>query len=294
MASVRGWILRIAGWASSALPTSWVRRLYRLGPLTRALRATLNKAAPTDRTAVAVTAGLLQGARFRLNLQEEKDLWLGTYETDLQETLRRTLKPGMSVYDVGANVGYLTIAMARLVGPDGRVHAFEPLPSNHERLVEAVGLNELASRVVTIRAAVGAQAGTARFLVHQSGGMGKLQGSAGRHARYQGAIEVDVVTLDGYARQAAEPMPDWIKIDVEGGEVGVLQGARDLLAQRRPGLLLELHGPEAASGVWRLLTDAGYQLRSIGPRARRILSVNELDWKAYLSAEPAGERAINV
>lgn len=290
MNSFKRWILRFAGWASSALPQAWVRRLYRLGPVTRAVRATLNRAAPADWTTVQVTAGLLQGAQFRLNLQEEKDLWLGTYEADLQATLGTALGPGMVVYDVGANVGYLTIAMARLVGPGGHVYAFEPLPDNYARLVEAVDLNEVGKTVTPVRAAVGAQVGRAQFLVHQSGGMGKLQGSAGRDAHYERTLEVDVLTLDEYAQQAAGGPPDWIKIDVEGGEVGVLQGARRLLTERRPGLLLELHGPEAAAGVWRQLGEAGYRLRSIGPDARPVLSVDELDWKAYLLAEPAVER----
>lgn len=285
-------ILRAAGWLSAALPPGWVRRLYRLGPLTRALRATLNLAAPSGHSIVEVSAGLLQGARFRLDLQEEKDLWLGTYEPDLMRTLRQVLGPGMTVYDVGANIGYLTVAMGRLVGPEGRVHAFEPLPANFERLVDAVALNQMGDRVQAVQAAVGASSGTGRFLVHQSGGMGKLDGSAGRQTAYQGDMGVRVLSLDDYAGQSEGSAPAWIKIDVEGGELGVLQGAESLMSKDRPGLLLELHGPEAAAGVWPLLTDAGYVIRSLEAGKGRIDTVDELDWKAYIMAESVG-RAVD-
>ncbi|MGA9531620.1 MAG: FkbM family methyltransferase [Anaerolineales bacterium] len=293
MARPKGWILRLAGWASAAMPASWVRCLYRLGPLTRALRSTLNKAAPTGRSTVKVSAGLLKGATFRLDLQEEKDLWLGTYEPDLQRTLRQVLGPGMTVYDVGANVGYLTIAMARQVGPAGQVHAFEPLPANFERLVDAVGLNHMQGVVNPVQAAVGAAAGTARFLVHHSGGMGKLEGSAGRQTAYEGTIDVQAVSLDEYAGQKLDRVPDWIKIDVEGGEVGVLHGAHNLLADARPGLLLELHGPAAAAGVWRLLTEVDYVMRTLKPGEGPVRTVDELDWKAYLIAEPMERKEID-
>jgi FkbM family methyltransferase len=264
--------------------------MYHLGPLTRVLRSTLNKAAPTGRSKVQVSAGLLKGASFKLDLQEEKDLWLGTYEPDLQRTLRQVLRPPMTVYDVGANIGYLTVAMARLVGPAGRVHAFEPLPTNFERLVDAVNLNGQHDAVIPIRAAVGAAAGTARFLVHHSGGMGKLEGSAGRQTTYDRSIEVQVVSLDGYAAQENNRAPDWIKIDVEGGEVGVLLGATTLLSDVRPGLLMELHGPEAAAGVHALLKAANYAMRSLDPDRGPIRAASELDWKAYLIAEPAERR----
>jgi FkbM family methyltransferase len=286
MASVRSWLLRLAGWASAALPTSIIRRLYRLGPLTQALRSTLNQAAPSGMTQVEITAGLLVGASFRLDLQREKDLWLGTYEPDLQRKLRQVLAPGMVVYDVGANIGYLTVGIARLVGSNGRVVAFEPLPSNYLRLREAMKLNEFEGRVQAVQAAVGERPGTARFLVHASGGMGKLVGSAGRQAQYVDEIEVRVVQLDGFVAKGEGEAPDWIKIDVEGGEAKVLAGAEDLLRRARPGLLLELHGPEAAAGVWRRLGEWGYVLDTLAPVRGPVTSVDELGWKSYVVAEP--------
>ena len=141
--SLRGWVLRIAALTARWLPQDAKRWLYRLGPLTRALRSTLNRAAPTGWTDVRVAAGELSGMWLSLDLQSEKDYWLGTYEPDLQATVRDVVRPGMTVYDLGANIGYLTLLFATVVGTEGRVVAFEPLPSNLERLKAHVARNSL-------------------------------------------------------------------------------------------------------------------------------------------------------
>ncbi len=69
-----------------------------------------------------------------LDLQSEKDYWLGTYEPELQAVLADLVQPGMVAYDVGANIGYISLLLARRVGEAGKVFAFEALPANLERL----------------------------------------------------------------------------------------------------------------------------------------------------------------
>jgi len=77
---------------------------------------------------VQVAAGGLQGLRLSLDMQTEKDYWLGTYEPELQAAVADLVKPGMQVYDVGANIGYVSLLLARRVGAAGHVYAFEALP----------------------------------------------------------------------------------------------------------------------------------------------------------------------
>ena len=66
-----------------------------------------------------IAAGVLQGMPMLLDMQTEKDFWLGTYEPEMQSTLEELIKPGMTVYDVGANIGYVTLMIAKLTGEHG-------------------------------------------------------------------------------------------------------------------------------------------------------------------------------
>jgi hypothetical protein len=136
---------------------------------------------------VNVAAGDLAGMKLALDLQSEKDYWLGTYEPELQQALRQWVQPGMLAYDVGANIGYISLLLARRVGEAGRVHAFEALPANLERLRTNLALNDMQDRVLVTPAAVVDHAGQVQFWVGPSGGMGKAEGSAGRdEVKYQG------------------------------------------------------------------------------------------------------------
>ena len=122
-------LLSLASAAARWLPAPLKRGLYRLGPLSGGLRSALNQAAPEGLSQVEVAGGGLAGAKMLLDLHSEKDYWLGTYELDLQQAIQDWVQPGMVVYDLGANVGYLSLLLARQVGAGGKVIAFEPLPA---------------------------------------------------------------------------------------------------------------------------------------------------------------------
>ena len=175
-------LLKTAGKAARLLPRSFKQTLYRLGPFTRWLRSLLNRAAPEGFTDTRIAAGPAAGLLFRLDLQKEKDYWLGSYEPDLQDAVQRFIRPGMTVFDVGANIGYLSLVFARMVGDQGQVHAFEALPSNVDRLRGHAEGNDYADRLTVVHAAVVDAPGSVRFLVHDSHGMGKAAGSPGRNA----------------------------------------------------------------------------------------------------------------
>lgn len=279
--------MRLAAVVAKVLPDRLRISLYRLGPLSGWIRHTLSRASPRGMTTVAVASGPLEGARFSLNLQQEKDLWLGTYELRLQREIQRRVVPGMVAYDLGANLGYLTVLLARCVGKVGQVYAFEPLPANLTRLERSLELNGLQGRVRVVPAAVAERRGRQRFMVHNSGGMGKLRGSGGREVEYLQDIEVETVNLDGYLENSNHPAPDVIKMDLEGGEVMALPGMRETLRRYQPELFLELHGEIAAVEAWTLLTDQGYRLYSL--ELGRILDPKHIPWKAYVLAL-TGER----
>ncbi|MBC8331060.1 MAG: FkbM family methyltransferase [Anaerolineae bacterium] len=279
--------LSIVATLTRILPQPVKGALYRLGPLSRLIRRFLNRAAPTGLTEIEVSAGALVGLKMSLDLQSEKDYWLGTYETELQDAVSQLVQPGWTAYDVGANVGYISLMLARVVGEDGRVLAFEALPANIERLRGNISLNGLEPRVQIIHAAVGATSSPVRFLIGPSDDMGKAAGSAGRQAAYTESVEVPGISLDDFVYTQSNPAPHIIKMDIEGGEVLALPGMKRLLAEAHPLIFLELHGPEAARIAWETLTAAGYAIARMKPGCPRVSSLDDLDWKAYLIAEPA-------
>jgi FkbM family methyltransferase len=139
------------------------------------------------------------------------------------------------VVDAGANIDIITGQLAAKVGSEGQVHAFEPLPRNIaklERLREENGL----SQVTVHPFALGAENGTAELRLPGVGG--------GAYASFtaswidEGRLEVEVRTVDGVLDGAA---PSLMKIDVEGFEHQVLQGASKTLAEHRPLLFLEIN-----------------------------------------------------
>ena len=284
---MKKFLLNLAALGSKWLPLSIKRSLYAFKPAARLIRASLNKAAPQGLTRVKVAAGNLSGISLYLDLQSEKDYWLGTYETELQETIQDLVKPGMVVYDVGANIGYISMMLARQVMEAGSVYAFEALPENQERLAANLEMSGFSTRVRLLRAAVVDQTGMIQFQIGPSGGMGKAVGSAGRQEySYTRSIDVQAISLDDFVFKQGNTPPQVVKMDIEGGEVMALPGMVRVLREYHPLLMLELHGPEAAKVAWNILTGAGYQIHQMSNPYPRVESLEDLDWKAYLVAFP--------
>jgi len=283
-------ILSVAAFFARILPTSVKKALYGNKPLAGLIRGTLNKAAPSGLDVVNIAAGRLEGMPMLLDMQTEKDFWLGTYEPEMQSALAELIIPGMTVYDVGANIGYITLMLAMLTGSQGKVHAFEALPDNVERLRRNVELNGFNDRVAIYSGAVAAGEGAVRFLVHASGGMGKAAGSAGREERYPREITVPCTSLDAFAFVLGNPPPQAVKMDIEGGEVLALPGMKRILSEAHPLMLLELHGPESEKMAWETLTAAGYTLHAMQDGYPIIESPEKLGWKAYVIAKAASRQ----
>jgi FkbM family methyltransferase len=236
---------------------------YRLGPLTRGMRRLVNRAVPEGPQPVQVAAGELRGRWLVLDLQVDKDLWLGNYEPDVSRAIRDLAPAGSVAYDLGANLGYTALLLAEAVGPAGRVVAFEPLPQNVSRLKRAFELNGIESRLTVVAAAVGAESGRAAFRVQASDSMGRLEQGPERGDDLGGTIPVEVVAVDEYIYGKGNPAPLFVKMDLEGGEGGALAGMSRLLREKRPVLVIELHGLQAGEEVGRVLSAAGYRLHRL-------------------------------
>lgn len=283
---MQNFLLNFAAFAARILPNSFKQAIYKFKPLARLIRGGLNRAAPTGLVEVKVAAGDLAGYTILLDMQVDKDYWLGTYEPELQAALRQLIRAGAVIFDVGANIGYVSLLLAKAAGEPGKVFAFEALPSNVEQLRRNVALNAMDARVSVIDFAVTQATGPVRFLVHASGGMGKVAGSAGRDDRVESEITVPGISLDGFVYGEGNPPPQVVKMDIEGGEVLALPGMRRVLTEARPLMLMELHGPESCRTAWETLTAAGYEICWMRPGYPVISSLEELGWKAYIVAKP--------
>jgi len=167
----------------------------------------------------------------------ERAIFLGNYEKDHIEIIRKLIQKGGVVVDVGANVGALTIALADTV-ENGEVHAFEPGPSNFERLENNILANPKLKAIVKLNNyGVGEKNGRLiwREFSHMPGNAGFHVPDGSWSARQ--SVECPIITLDEYFGDRTDVT--FIKIDTEGYEYNVLCGALDLIKRCRPVMSVE-------------------------------------------------------
>lgn len=227
----------------------------------------------------------------------------GWFDRNFTDVIAGLLEPGMTFIDIGANFGTYTLIGAQVVGDTGRVIAIEPAPAIAALLRENVTMNGFAGPCAVVPCAVGAEAGRAtlyQFATRQ-GSNTLLPGVAENAKAHYGesitAQEVECRTLDSIVAELAPARVDLVKIDVEGFEHQVLEGARQTLARHRPTLVLEWHSAffagrtDDALALHDLLTEQlGYGLHRIEPGATtRALTLEELMQYGHsdLVAKPA-------
>ena len=227
---------------------------------------------------------------FRLDLRDTiiaRRLYLhGEFEPTECAYLASVLKPGMVVYDIGANLGYHTVLAARLVGPAGRVICFEPDPANYSLLTENIRLNRLTN-VTSFNCALGATTGSLEMHTSDSNfgdhRMYETQGEAGRRKH-----TVRIECLDELVRAEHLPLPDFVKLDVQGYEGRVLDGAINTIsAERDLAILLEYwpHGMKMAGS-----TDPNRFIRSL---LAAHWTGEELGWVGQLPGAGAERRPLD-
>jgi FkbM family methyltransferase len=221
------------------------------------------------RLCVPILQGPARGLRWRVGAGDH-GCWLGSYELDAQRACARILKPGDSACDIGANAGFFSLLMSRLVGPAGMVTAFEPVATNVLELQETLSRNAIRN-VTVVGAAVADHTGTSGFNKGDSGYAGRLDSGA--------ADTVSTVALDdAFGSSAATPR--LIKVDVEGAAASVVRGAARLLSRSQTTLLLELHGDAELAGVERELATVAYTLVNL----QRAPLSREIDWSHFVRA----------
>jgi FkbM family methyltransferase len=194
----------------------------------------------------------------------------GSYDRHLFERLVPSKCSGSVFWDVGTHFGYHLLSFAALAGQSGEVHGFEPNPANRERLALNLGRNpDLSSRVSMHAVAIADRPGEMNFVFSDQIEQGDSSCSylAGvvppREENYYSGFKrqtVAVETLDAFIEKPGIRPPNVLKIDVEGAEALVLNGARKVLQEHRPLILMEVHNIQVMVAVSRTLFECGYEV----------------------------------
>jgi FkbM family methyltransferase len=200
-----------------------------------------------------------------LNPRTGRDYFRGDVEPEVQAVLQKYLRPGMTVYDIGANIGFFSLLAARLVGSAGHVTAFEADPEIAARLRENVERNKDAPISVEEKAVWSSSNpvffARADAAVSPDRGLGHVIDNEPERSA-PGTIRVEAVSVDDYVGKS-EP-PDFIKCDVEGAEVEVFRGAEKLLNERQPIILCEMHGDKNRQTLLKMFGNLGYRCEPCG------------------------------
>ena len=183
---------------------------------------------------------------------------VGSYEPYLQRAIRRYVRSGDTVYDVGANMGYVSLSLAKRVGPRGHVAAFEPIPQNLDVLRKNIANNRL-SNVRVFDVAASDQKGEA--VIRTAGNL--ATSSLVWHKKNSSAEElvIQTVAIDELVKNGELAEPAFVKIDVEGAEGLALKGMRRTVAQSRPVIFIE-SSEAGRETTWQLLRELDYRCRS--------------------------------
>lgn len=226
---------------------------------------------------------------------QRRIFWMGYYSESIACLLNNMLKPGMTVLDVGANVGEITLLAGKRVGAQGKVFAFEPIDAIARQLTRHVQMNHL-NHVSVEQCALGdvinddmpIYSSCGQEIDDENNGLGSLYGGD------EGAValqRIRMTTMDMWleARPAIQRI-DLIKIDIEGAELACLHGARQALKRFKPNIIVEIQDFSAARAGYRpadildFLSDLGYAFHRIDPEGALtpLTSANLRDFQNVL------------
>jgi FkbM family methyltransferase len=237
-------------------------------------------------SAGSIIAIMKDGTRFFVQPDQSTTsalLYDGSYEEAEMALMKSVIKEGWTVLDVGANFGWYASHFSKYVGEKGRVFAFEPIPATFEELKKNIAFNH-AENVTVINRALGEKEEKAYFFLPRQF---RGSGGASRYNYFGDKVEVTVTTLDEIVKVHQIQHLDFIKADIEGGELGMLMGGKEALQRFHPHISLEVqewhterfgYGPAA---VFDFLSGLGY-------RAFGIKGGGELIEKTTGSAFPPG------
>lgn len=190
-----------------------------------------------------IRGGALTGLWFQFDLRHDTQAWRGIYEQPLQKWLSSYVNPGDTCLDIGGADGYFALLMAKLSGPQGQVHSFEPSEKiEHIQQNFALNQNVPLAPLTYYEAFVGAEED----------------------------VQAQMVSIDSLVASSKIAAVNVVKIDVDGGEMDVLQGMACTLERFRPHLFIEIHSHELHERVVEVTKQLGYSMRLEMPAAHEL------------------------
>ena len=160
-------------------------------------------------------------------------------EIEFMSLIREHVKPGQICFDIGANIGYLTLIFAKLIGESGRVYAVEPNKKNMKVLKKNIILNNYQNIITTVdKLAISNKNGEAKFFLSDSSNLGSLKEISSSNGTTK---TVKTVTIDEYLKD--KDLPDNYEMDAEGYEVHILNGMHKTAKKSKSGtkIFMEVH-----------------------------------------------------
>lgn len=232
---------------------------------------------------VKVLSGPAKGAKLRLDFRKEASYWLGSYDKWIFDAVPfdKIIKPGFILWDCGTYVGYYTAVFRKIIGDNGFIYAFEASQTNFERVKHLPALNKW-DNIKVLNMAVGPDHTTIQFVNNLGGANGPYELSK-IYQQAENELDIKIVKCAGVDELVFElgiEMPDFIKFDLETAEEFALHNGDRVFREKRPLVLLELHGQKAkeAAGLFFEKYNYGGVIMANMPNAtERIRSVKEFE-----------------
>lgn len=225
--------------------------------------------------ALAGGAGGLPGAAPRLVKADGMRLWVpseweaaifASHEEPARGLLTDLVRPGSVAYDIGANIGFYSVLLARLVGPTGRVIAVEANPLCVYFLRANLEANGIANCTILPAALLNEEAQVPFTINYGNCHLGLTARSGFYGGKIGHEVHVEGHALDALIAALDLPGPDFVKMDIEGGEGPAVEGMRGAIVRHRPSILVEIHGRAAARATVAPLAGLGYRYRDAESR----------------------------
>lgn len=225
----------------------------------------------------SIYAGDLKGFRFLVDTNNE--YFNGSYEKDSFGIVLNEIRqnPSAVIYDMGANLGYFSLLCANHGEGKSTVYAFEPIPGNMNILCRHLLMNKVAN-VLPVNMAVSDQFGIIDFSADNSSVSYTYKQSSEYYGNRAINIKVAIISLDTLTGKFGFSKPDVLKIDVEGAELDVLNGATETIKKYRPRILLsthEAHVKGIEQGCLSFMKEMNYHCKELPSASGRMKGLTD-------------------
>lgn len=230
-----------------------------------------------------VLSGPAKGCKLRLDIRKEGSYWLGNYDKWIFDAVpfAKIIKPGFVIWDCGAYVGYYTAIFRKIIGSKGNIYVFEASKKNYKRVKYLPELNKW-NNVKILNMAVGPDHTSLQFVNNLGGANGPYNLSK-VYKESENELDIEIVKsagIDELVYELGFEAPDFIKFDLETAEEFALHNGDKVFKEKRPLILLELHGEKAkkAAGLFfEKYNYGGVTMANMPVAAKRIRSLKEFE-----------------